>query len=208
MKRSPVILAFLALILSGMYFDNLEGTCGAQISKESFLIDPAKSVGRIVPNCTEADLIRIYGAKNVQRDDIDEGEGDTVPGTILFPDSLDAVTIEWKHEYSQPQRITISSKGTHWQTKDGITIGTSLDSLEVINGCPFKLTGFAWDSEGCTVSWENGKLSRQLQLELTPTKQISKSEFDEVVGDRDFSSSFPIMKKMGLIVEKIFVRWD
>lgn len=209
MKHALMILALLLpLVLPGICFDSLEHRYSAQVSNESFLIDPWHGVGHIVPGCSEIDLIKFYGAKNVRYAAIEIGEGETAQGSILFPGTLDAVAIEWKQTYSQPERITISSRGTRWHTQEGITIGTSLDQLEVINGRPFKLTGFCWDYEGRTVSWEKGRLSQQLQLDLRPTKDVSESEFETVLGDRYFSSSFPAMKKLGLVVEKIFVRWD
>jgi hypothetical protein len=181
---------------------------GQQIGLESFLINPLSSVGRIVPNSTEADLIRTYGAKNVKRVTIDVGEGETVQGSVLFPGTPDAVEIEWAKLYSQPVRISISSKGTKWRTREGITIGTSLDELEVINGGLFSLTGFGWDYEGRTVSWEKGKLPKQLYLDLKPIKAVPEKTFENVLGDRSFSSSFPGMIKLKLAVKKIFVRWE
>jgi hypothetical protein len=48
---------------------------GQQIGHESFLINPLSSVDRIVPNSTEAELIRIYGAKNVKHVTIDAPSG-------------------------------------------------------------------------------------------------------------------------------------
>lgn len=203
-----MILFVLTFVLTCICFVYIEGICSPQVSNEPFLFNPSKSVGHITPDCSETDLIGFYGAKNVQHAFIEIGEGETVKGSILFPGTPDAVKIEWKEEYKYPKRITISSKGTHWHTKEGITTGISLDTLEKINGCAFKLTGFGWDYGGRTISWEKGKVPQQLQIDMTPTKKVSQSEFQTVLGDRDFSSSNPIMKKLELIIENIFVRWD
>ena len=92
--------------------------------------------------------------------------------------------------------------------REGTTIGTSLDKLEAINSGPFSLTGFGWDYEGRTVSWQKGKLPKQLQLDLKPIKTVPDKAYDSVLGDRYFGSSFQGMKKLNLAVEKIFVRWD
>jgi hypothetical protein len=208
MQRSSMILFVLTFVLTSVCFVSHYGLCAPQESKETFLFDPSKNVGKITPGCSETDLIAFYGAKNIQHAFIEIGEGETVQGSVLFSGTPDAVKIEWKEEYKFPWRITISSKGTHWHTKEGIAVGISLEALEKINGGPFKLTGFGWDYGGRTISWENGNLPRQLQIDLTPTKKVSESEYQSVSGDRDFISSNPVMKKLGLTVENIFIRWD
>ncbi len=204
MKRIQMIV----ILLIGLWSLGPESSFGQQIQGEAFLIDPLHSVGQIVPKTTEADLVRLYGARNVRRVTIEVGEGETVPGSVLFPGTPDAAQIEWAYDYREPKRITISSKGTRWHTAEGITVGTSLDRLEAINGCPFSLTGFGWDYSGRTMSWQKGKLPRQLQLDLRPVRDVPEKEYEHVLGDRDFSSSFPGMKNLKLVVERIFVRWD
>jgi hypothetical protein len=198
----PIMVAFLVSCRSNETLINKGG------QEQFFSIDPVKGVGPIKPNCTEKDLIDFYGSKNLKRSDIDIGEGETVVGSTLFPASPNAVEIEWKNSFKLPERLTISSPGTQWKTKEGITIGTTLDQLEKINGGPFTLTGFGWDYEGRTMSWESGKLPKQLQLELVPTQKVTDEEEDSVQGDRGFKSDHPVMKKKKLAVKTIFIRWD
>lgn len=97
---------------------------------------------------------------------------------------------------------------TKWQTSSGIMIGTSLDEIERINKGIFKLTGFGWDYPGRTVSWGNGVLPIQLQLDLRPGTEVSDDKFMQVLGDGYFESSNEVIKSMNLKVKRIFVRWD
>jgi hypothetical protein len=106
------------------------------------------------------------------------GEGETVVGTTLFPNSPNALHIEWKDSFRIPERLTISSPGTQWKTSEGITIGTTLEQIAKFNGGPFTVAGFGWDYEGRTLSWENGNLPKQLQLDLVPTQEVTAEEDD------------------------------
>jgi hypothetical protein len=175
---------------------------------QKFTIEPKTRVGEISPTSTESDLIKIYGKKNVKRSKIAVGEGELVEGTILFPNTPDEITIEWKEKLKYPERITISHPNTSWKIISGVKIGTTLEQLEVINKSKFKLTGFEWDYPGRTVSWENGILPVQLQLDLSSDTDISFEELNQVSGDGEFSSNNEIIRKMKLRVERIFIRWD
>jgi hypothetical protein len=176
-------------------------------AKDAFLIDPPRRVGRITPTCTEEQLIAIYGARNVRRGKVHLGEGEYVEGTALFPGTPNAAEIEWKQDFSHPKRITIASARTRWRTRDGITVGTSLEKLETANGLPFRLMGFGWDYEGRTVSWGKGRLPKELTVDLQPTRKVTAAEERAVQGDREFSSGHPSMQKMGLVVARLFVSW-
>lgn len=176
--------------------------------RNSRSIDPATAVGSgIFKRTTEQDLIDLYGRKNVRRAKIGIGEGESVEGTVLFPGTKDALEIEWKGSFAQPERITISGQGTRWRTKEGISIGTTLEKVEQANQGAFKLTGFEWDYPGRTVSWGSGKLNSSLQLEFVPTSKVTPKELQTVAGSSEFSSRHPVIKKMKLKVARLFVRW-
>lgn len=180
----------------------------ALASSQDYIIDPTIRVGAITPTTTEKDLISLFGADNVKRYEIDVGEGDVVEGTMLFPGTDHALTIEWKTSFANPERITIRSGSTVWQTVQGIKIGSTLEEVEEANGNNFKITGFEWDYPGRTVSWEGGTLPKQLQLEFEPQTEVSFQEIMQVSGDSYFSSSNEIFKKMQLKVAVIYIRWD
>jgi hypothetical protein len=164
-------------------------------------------VGFITPKSTETDLINLYGKSNIKRAKIGLGEGFTIEGTEIFPKQSNMADIQWKTEFSQPERITISQSKTQWKTKEGITIGTTLDEIEKLNGRPFKLTGFEWDYPGRSVSWEGGKISKTIQIDFKITIELPLEKYRKVLGDGPFSSSNAFMKEMKLVVDKIAVNW-
>jgi len=54
-----------------------------------------------------------------------------------------------------------------WHTEDGISLGTALETLETLNGKPFRITSADHDYGGLVWSWENGALHAKLKsLEL------------------------------------------
>lgn len=198
----PLLIVFVLHFLAvTAYSDNQEQ------SKMNWIIDARGNVGGITRASTKSDLARIFGSKNIESYDIHVGEGMFVKGTRIFGNTKNAVLIEWNDKSGTPLRIIIDGEGTDWKTSEGVTIGTTLEELEKINGGPFQIFGFGWDYEGRTVSWENGKLPSELQLDMTSTKKVSPEEERQVLGDGFFSSDHPVMKKKGLKVGTIYIRW-
>ncbi len=180
----------------------------AREAEGAFLIDPHRCVGQITPTCSEKDLIRIYGARNVRRADIDIGEGETERGTVLFPGTPNAVEILWGRSFSHPTCLIISSPKTRWRTTERITVGTTAEKIERINRFPFRLTGFSWDYEGRSMSWGKGKLAKELVLDFLPTCKVSVADERAVTGDGIFSSAHPSMLRKKLTVVSIRIFWD
>jgi len=59
----PILLALPSLALSSQFSKTRPPV---QEADGAFLIDPLKNVGHITPTCSEKDLIRVYGARNVR----------------------------------------------------------------------------------------------------------------------------------------------
>lgn len=174
--------------------------------------------GSITGSTTRRDLVNRFGARNVRDGDVDVGEGETVPGTIVFPgDAIRAIDILWKDPKTKrsPDTLSIGGKASQWKTAHGITLGTSLKELEQINGKPFVLSGFGWDYSGTVYSWENGVLSKDLEghgrvilrldTDLVPPN-LPQPDYDHVSGDGSFSSSNPAMQKINPRVYEIL--WE
>lgn len=160
----------------------------------SWLIVPGVRVGAITPQITESDLIKVYGKTNVKKENIGLGEGETEPGTVIFPkEPAKAVGILWKDQkegrFTREVRMTGTDHKSVWRTSQGITLGTTLKELEEINGKPFRLAGFAWDYSGTVLSWEQGKLEKELEsqgrvvLRLMPNNKVTEREYESVLGE-------------------------
>lgn len=193
------------------------GARGSSDTLWLFANDPADDAVRATD--TEATLGARHGVENVARGAIHVGEGETVPGTVLFPrDSSRRLTVTWADTIARarPTRVTVGSAQTRWFVVPGVTLGTSLSELERLNGKPFKLTGFFWDYGGTVTGWEGGRLDSlwrggpennvRVWLRLSPDSAGSASSRGrEVAGDRVFSSSLPAMRALNPRVYDLFV---
>jgi hypothetical protein len=180
---------------------------------ETWHITPGGKRGVISSQMSEADLIAIFGQKNVKYGDVDIGEGQTLPGTILF-DSEPTARLEvlWTdNEHKRlPKQAQAFGTESRWKTTADISLGTSLKELERINGKPFRLIGFDVDGEGTVRSWQGGRLEKEFGragviVRLRPSKElhVTAEESSSVGGASDFSSENSVMQKMNPTVYEI-----
>ena len=116
----------------------------SSLAQTSYTIIPGVRVGPITKRTSEADLKRIYGKGNVKDTEVGLGEGETVPGTVLFPDDPKRmIEIVWKDQKRKrsPESIHFYGEKKLWKTSEGIGLGTSLKELERLNGRGFELAG-------------------------------------------------------------------
>jgi hypothetical protein len=177
-------------------------------------VGPA-TAGPLSGRTSAAELRRRYGAQNVERTRVELGEGETAPGTVLYPsDSLRRLEILWRDTVAQqgPARIVLRGQESKWQVGRGISLGTSLQDLERLNGRPFTLAGFGWDYAGVVTSWNGGSLESALagiKLYLDPgPAQYESAPYSQVIGDRDYSSALPAMQQLNPRVAQIFVDFE
>lgn len=182
-----------------------------------FASDPAGDA--VHATDTEQALRTRYGAENLASERIHLGEGETVPGTVIFPsDSSRRLTVIWEDTVARtrPTRVTIGSRQTRWFVIPGVSIGTSLSELERLNGRPFKLFGFSWDYAGTVSAWEGGRLDSLWRggpenkvlvwLRLSPDSTgYESSHSREVAGDKTFSSSLAAMRALNPRVYALFI---
>ena len=162
--------------------------------------------GPFTSDATERRLIEVYGAVNVRAGHVDVGEGFSEPGAIVFPDSpVDRIEIVWSDgvKRARPRFVRVKSTSSNWKTTDLITIGSDLKSIERINGGPFRLFGFGWDYSGSVSSWARGRLERgettgcRIRVALRPPGEGEwPAVWQQVIGDREFSSGHPAMQQL------------
>jgi hypothetical protein len=164
---------------------------------------------------SEADLRRRYGSASLDSLRVELGEGETAPGTVLYPaDSVRRLEILWRDSLTrrQPARLILRGTRTQWRVGPGITLGTSLKDLERLNGGPFTLAGFGWDYAGVITDWKGGSLDSALtgvKLYLDPgAEQYQSAAYSRVLGDRDYSSALPAMQQLNPKVGQIFVDFE
>lgn len=190
--------------------------CGSAPAADDRVIIPGQRVGAIVRTTSLADLKRVYGASNVQPADVAVGEGETVPGAVVFPsDSARRVEIAWHDSTGLvPRFVAIRGDHSAWHTDTGVTLGTSLARLAELNGRAFVLLGFGWDYEGTVVSWEGGALGShdsthtRFIVRLHPTAQAADSFRQSVLGDREYRSDRAAMTALAPAIYELLTIFE
>lgn len=182
--------------------------------RAEWLIVPGRP-GPLTAESSEAELRQRYGDTAVTTTRIQIGEGETVLGTVLYEgDSLRRAEIMWHDtlKLRRPSRVVLRGKQSRWQVGPGISLGTSLQELERVNGRSFTLAGFGWDYGGVITDWEGGALDTALagiKLYLDPDPSLYESaDYSKVLGDRDYSSATPPMQQLQPRVAQVFVDFE
>jgi len=193
MKRNLICLAVLCTI----------PTTSFAKAGNDWIIQPGVRVGPITSTTTEKDLAEMFGSSNVVRSQVYVGEGQSLPGTTVYPNYREkTLYILWESPgtRSNPLQISIKGQKSLWKTSEGITLGTALKVIEKINGGPFTLAGFGWDYSGGIYDSNGGKLKElenNLRLRVAPNSDLqSTPEYISVIGDHNFLSDNPAMQKI------------
>jgi len=146
---------------------------------DQWLVVPGKSVGLVTAKTTPAKLRLIFPEGRVKDDMVSSG-GDAEPeqATVINGDDPEtALTIFWDKaaetgphpaEKAHPRGVNLcygsgpTPKTCKWHLANKISIGTSLQELEELNGKAFQLAGFQWDYSGTVVNWMGGALDSEL----------------------------------------------
>lgn len=175
-------------------------------------IVPSVRAGPITSSTTEEELVRLYGADNVVETVIQSGMIEPEPVMVIFPDQpKKTAVIHWRYspKGKVPAMIEIDNEGSLWKTAEGITVGTSLQTIQRINGKPVVLTGFGWEYAGTIIHANGGRLKalgqvahdksirhRSLTLRVAPrAESLSSSDDGQLLGEREFLSDHPAMTR-------------
>ena len=206
MRWIPIILAIV-------------GFAGnAQDHPVDWVILPGERVGPINSSTTESDLRTIFGDEVVIPVDVILGEGFTVPGTAVYPESPEArFEVVWRSSKRiSPKEVRITGTTSKWETHEGISLGTTLMQLEALNGYPFRLAGFDFDYGGTVVDCGKGRLAylgcgssdRKLIVRFSSDQRPPSPEYRQVIGDRVFSSGHPAMQAVNPAIYQLIVAID
>ena len=165
------------------------------------LRDPGRMLDRQVSRSL---LARTFEPRELREAAVEIGEGETLPGTVLFPDDpRRRLSVVWPNRPSPAGKIWLMVDGeSRWRGYRDIGLGTDLRTLERLNGRPFALAGFAWDYGGTVVDWRGGALAStatercRLIVRLEPPRNAPRDLVDQVVGDRDFPSDHPAIRAL------------
>lgn len=220
MNNYNIALLIASIVLPGLVIlpGSYAATAKDVVRKPAFILTtPTNNVDiTISSDTTEQALVKLIGKKNVKHGPIGTGEGETVPGTVLFPDSKDRrMDIIWADEkqHRLPETVNIWGPDSLWRTNSGLKIGVPLKELHKQNGKAFTMSGFGWDYGGRITNWNNGKLQK---LYVQPDSSVAiqlgyrqgQSAPRELDGDIEILSSNPAMQKLNPSVEAIYMSFD
>lgn len=181
------------------------------------LIVPGYRVGPVSRTSTERSLRKTLG-KAAVKEDVDIGEGMTEPGLVIYKDDpARRLAVLWNDDNpAHPATIFICygavapAPPCRWHTANGIGAATTLRDLERRNDKPFEMTGWGFDLGGNIVSFNGGKLEKELRsfgalaLTLYPqtnkegeyVPKVTEKEFNAVQGDKILTSSDAVLQKL------------
>jgi hypothetical protein len=194
--------------------DSTKTDSASVLTAQSVILDDLLKVG------SEKELIDIFGEDNVGYDTIWGAEGMFTMGSFLFPGTHNEVQIMWEDSSNRKKIISVGIQvkydpkkdsyvlNNKWKTKDGITLGTSLEELIKLNGGKeITFYGLGWDYGGMVVSFNNGTLPGNLGLTLgSKDESLWNGEKSAVlVGDQEVNSSDPATQGVKIEVWEVFV---
>lgn len=175
---------------------------GVDAEKTSdFICIPYMRAGRIGPFSSLEDIIRLYGADQVEKRTVYGPEGvGRFDVSVIYPNTANELLVYWdQNNYgTRPLTVSIRQPGSDWRTLYGIRVGTSLAELNQLNGCVFKFLGFNWDYGGAIrSSWDEGRLQilRPASLTLRSAPDLPR----QYQGDRLLSSDMEELLRSGMV---------
>lgn len=182
---------------------------------EDWKIEPRVRIGALNRYGSELDLARAYGARNLRDSSVALGEGESFPGTLLYPDDPQRrMEIVWFDPGAKraARRAVLRGERSRWMLPRQISLGSSLSDLERANGRPFRLSGFGWDYAGAVTSWDGGALDsllRGVYLYLEPRiEDRAGAAYRRLQGDREFDSGNADMRSLDPRVYQIFIDFE
>jgi hypothetical protein len=160
-------------------------------------------VRNIFPLNSQDQLVAKYGQGNVVTRDVYDLEGNNLgQGYIVFPDTDNEMEIFLAGDQSKV--ITFTHENSKWKSPFGIKVGDPLEKIVKINGRHFRLNGFEWVNSGMVDSWEGGAMDgKGVTLVFKAINSGDPKLYDQVTGDKKVKTDQSVLKKLGVVVEKV-----
>lgn len=194
------MLRRLSLFLVGLLLAGV-----AMAAENDWLIVPGERVGPITSKTTRADLTKLFGAENLKDEKIHLVEGTYGPATWVYPKNVKKrLAIVWTDDSKKKiEFVRLTGSVSEWRTLDGITLGTRLTKLQVMNGKRFRFYGFSWDYGGSVTDWDGGKLGSEIALmplrlsdETARRDALTEQQRESLMGDRELWSDNELVQKL------------
>ncbi len=175
---------------------------------DSTLISPGVFVGIISAKDDESSLNLKFGSENVNRVEIEMGEGIKAQGNVIFPDSEKEIFVLWKeNNFTDLFAVELVGDKSVYKTAEGLSLGTDIADVQKMNKGQFTILGFGnSDLSGKLNSWEKGHFTKDLLVYFTPTTDQYAEEIkgDEVLSSNDYKFQYakPVVSKMRIYLTR------
>jgi hypothetical protein len=199
MKSLVFVLLFLTLAAASF------------AASDPYIINPGQGFGQFRASLGIAGLEKL-----VKPEEYGEGESDGLPSAELYmmmPEKRVAVLMDSKKKVTV---MAIHGLKSVWHTKEGITLGTPLSTLEKLNGQAFHFRSFEGEHSGEVVDWGQGALAKSLPkvavifaspMHAGGYAKLSESEKLEIEKPHIYASSDPVARKLNPVIETIELRF-
>jgi hypothetical protein len=173
-----------------------------------WVIVPGERIGPVSATRAETALVALVGERRLARREIYLAEGFCTDGSILYPDTPDALEIAWSDSARTiPAYFRIRGAGSRWATASGVHVGSTVAEMEAIGGEPLSLSGFGWDYGGGS-SWSEPGQTAGIGLQLSPDSaswERARADplYGSILGDRTLRSDHPLLRRLNIVVETI-----
>lgn len=165
---------------------------------------------------TLASLRERFGEAQVAVEMLPGAEGETFEGWALFPgEPTRRVDVHLDESGRRPALLIAGADNTTHMRRDGVVVGMNSLELEQLNGRPFDFAGFDWDYGGVVLNWRGGRLGAGTEgtgagpVRLCPhPESLDARPAGYPMGDRDFSSSLPVMRSHPAVVCEVGLRLE
>jgi hypothetical protein len=187
---------------------------------DPYLIVPGQGFGRFHHDMSLSQLQK--GLQQGEWGEGSDGQGQAT-ASIYMMDSDKRVELQLDaHQHIRSMTIHgYTGAGTKavWHTRDGIALGTTLTTLERLNGVPFTFRSLAPDeNSGEILDWHGGKLARALSgVRLSFASAMHSKGTTQGLTDADFAriekpgaqlkSSDPALHKLDPVIDTITLRF-
>jgi hypothetical protein len=155
----------------------------AQDQRNDWLLIPDSRIGPITTHWTGADLIKAFGTLHCHLKDLPERweGGESRKGYLLYPGTADelevylgadgtveSVELSTRTLFIDPKTGEfVESKRavgkTRWHSISGITVGSTIEFVEKVNGKSFHVEG--WETEGGGMTeWKGGNIPASFEV--------------------------------------------
>jgi len=173
------------------------------------LVVPGERIGIINAESSRESLLQLVGAENVRDSSIYVGEGQTRPGTVLFPQSEAEVEILWHTADARcPETVILRAPNSSWSTAGGLKVGSRLSEVVAENEAPIAFWGFDWDYQGYVTDWSGGRLNGLfVRFNYPPDGQSRISPEESRALGRDLRSEDPVVQRLDPVVYQWGIGW-